>query len=360
MSFLKRLALIRQINNGKSDEHIGNHPEGFSFIEESHGRSCVISEPALVRALLEHPNAHAYNHLKNILSDIEPERINYLQHFLEQSPEFLEGQHQRQRLKETKRIIKDFETACRLIKPTDLQDAIQQANEKEASLTTSLLSKVALSSLLNQALNHHQPHTNQKPFHPKLITIEGGFFSAAPRVNRLLAMNQSIRDQWGGPTRQEQDEEQYLLELIRIMGSFPTHAAITGSLNALRQLQIGSEMNDVVPDNFLTDDCFKRVMPTRYVTREVAESFELKGISFKKGDGLILFLADATQAKQCPLRNLQALPFGAGRHFCPGKNLAQTIHNTCLQAIVTSGTLNRAKPSQTIQAGLNAFVDYAQ
>ena len=358
MSFLKRLALIRQINNGKDAEHIGSHPEGITFIEESHGRSCVISEPTLVKALLEHPDAHAYNHLSEFLADIEPEHINHLQHFLDQSPEFLEGQQQRRRLKETKRILKEFETACRLVRPEDLQDAIQQACIHDAPLSTSLLSKVALSSHLNQAMKHHRQQAESQPFHPNLITTKGGFFCAAPRVKRLLGMNQSISDQWGAEIHQEQDDEQYLLEMLRIMGSIPMHVAITGSLNTLQQAEDDATNTNAIPDNFLTDQCFARVVPTRYVTRRVVQPITLTGVSFQQGDGLILFLADATKAKRCPLRNLKGLPFGAGRHFCPGKSVAQIIHNNCLEAIAMSGTLKNANKSKYKQSSLNAFVEF--
>ena len=98
---------------------------------------------------------------KDFLADIEPGEISHLQHFLELSPEFLEGLKHRQRLKETKRILKNFEAACRSVKPADLQEAIQRANGEEAPLTTALLSKVALSSYLNQALSHFQQHSNR-------------------------------------------------------------------------------------------------------------------------------------------------------------------------------------------------------
>ena len=358
MSFLKRLALIRQINNGQDAEHAGAHPEGITFIQEAHGRSCVISSPKLVRALLKHPDAHAYNHLSDFLSDIEPARIEHLQHFLEQSPEFLEGTKQRERLRDTKLILKDFETACRQVKPEELQTAIRQTCDHDIPLTTSLLSKTALSDCLNQALNYFPQRANPQPFSPDLITTKGGFFSAAPRIKRLLEMNQTIRDQWGLPTTKSTAEDQYLLELLRIMGSLPMHAAITGSLNSFQQWKPKDDTTYAVPDDLLTDECFSRVVPTRYVTRRVAQKLTLDGITFEQGDGLILFLVDATQSQKCPLRNLNVLPFGAGHHFCPGKSVAQIIHNTCLEAIVMSGALNRASPSKSISAGLNAFVEF--
>lgn len=358
MSFLKRLALIRQINNGQDAEHAGAHPEGITFIQESHGRSCVISEPNLVKALLEHPDAHAYNHLSDFLSDIEPARIEHLQHFLEQSPEFLEGTRQRERLKDTKRILKIFETACRQVKPEDLQTAIQQACDQDVPLTTSHLSKTALSECLNLALKYFPQRANPQPFSPSLITTKGGFFSAAPRIKRLLEMNQTICGQWGQPTTESTADDQYLLELLRIMGSIPMHAAITGSLNSLQQWKPRDDTTYAVPDDLLTDECFSRVVPTRYVTRRVTQKLTLDGITFEQGDGLILFLVDATQSKKCPLRKLNVLPFGAGRHFCPGKSVALIIHNTCMKAVAMSGVLEHSHPSECKQNSLNAFVDY--
>jgi cytochrome P450 len=90
----------------------------------------------------------------------------------------------------------------------------------------------------------------------------------------------------------------------------------------------------------------------------MAQKLTLDGITFEQGDGLILFLVDATQSKKCPLRNLNVLPFGAGRHFCPGKSVALIIHNTCVKAVAMSGTLVHARPSKYKQNSLNAFVDY--
>lgn len=236
MSFLKRLALIRQINNGQDAEHIGSHPEGITFIEESHGRSCVISEPTLVKALLEHPDAHAYNPFEGFLADVEPNSINHLLHFLTQSPEFLEGNKQRLRMKETKRILKNFETACRQAKPEDLQDAIKKACTEADEITASLLSKAALSSHLNQALKRCQRNVETQPFSPESIATKAGIFTATTRLKSLQELNQSIRNQWGDSQAESTEDEQYLLELLRIMGSHPIYAAITGSLNALKKL----------------------------------------------------------------------------------------------------------------------------
>ncbi|MDB4651204.1 hypothetical protein OAE26_01320 [Synechococcus sp. AH-551-E05] len=83
-------------------------------------------------------------------------------------------------------------------------------------------------------------------------------------------------------------------------------------------------------------------------------------VIFEEGDNLFLFLADATQSKECPLRKLNVPPFGAGQHFCPGKSISLIIHNICVKAVAMSGTLVHALPSEYKQNSLNAFVDYDQ
>ena len=84
---------------------------------------------------------------------------------------------------------------------------------------------------------------------------------------------------------------------------------------------------------------------------------DLDGINIRKGDKLYVMLFESTG---CPFSDAATLPFGHGKHLCPGADLSRLILRQSMQAAQTIAAEQWAqlRPS-TIQIGrASAFLAY--
>ena len=99
------------------------------------------------------------------------------------------------------------------------------------------------------------------------------------------------------------------------------------------------------------------MIPTNVVAREAARDSELDGIRIRKGDKLYVMLFESTG---CPFSGAGTLPFGHGKHLCPGAGLSRLIlsQSTRASGTITAEQWALLRPS-SIQAGrASVFFSY--
>lgn len=356
MAFLDRIQLLRTISGGAQADSLGSHPEGVSFFSERSSRFAIVSDPRVAKGLLNFRGSLAMSHLDVFLKDVPRDSIRYLLFFLNSSAEFLNGDAHETQYGIIKRI------ASRLVKITEAMDPLclgshlQRQAQKETKLSSSALSRLTLSTLLTR-IGRVYLRNEEFDFRPTDITDEYGFFSAAPRVSRLVRLNADLSRHLREASIHESDDHKKLfLFTLRIMGASPLHGALTASLNELieRRSQ-GYKDTDKIPSHLSQDGSFRSFLPTRFVLRRMNQPFQLHGFEFMAGDVVFIYLAEASG---CPIRKVLSFPFGAGIHYCPGAELSRKIIRLSLLSVLASGLTKRTSVSPVQEGSINAFLRF--
>lgn len=355
MSFLDRIKLIRQVNNGLHYDWIGSHEQAVTFFDEKYVRFAIVTEVRIARKLLEHPACWAINHLQGFLPPDSEAGLEHIHRFLKLSPEFLNGEEHRDRSEITKTIIDRYYQACLDVSHDELQRDLAEWTASHFNYySASDLSKAILAIYFTQAGRiFHRNHQFQ--FRPSHIT-ESGFFSAAPRVSRLNRFNTDISSHLDEAHLQEgSEEETFLLLLLRIMGSAPLNSTLISSLNFLLERRKEGHEESILPSELRGKLSFARFLPTRFSLRRLTEDIQIDGFEFHANDVLYIYLAEAGG---CPIKMVQALPFGFGRHFCPGHKVSELVILTCLNTILGCSALKQCAPSAAKVQNVGAFLSF--
>lgn len=271
------------------------------------------------------------------------------------SPEFLNGEEHRHRSDITKKIIDRYYQACLCVSRSDLQRELEGWTAARANYSSSDLSKAILAIYFTRAgrIFHQNQHFQFSSFH---ITEKYGFFSAAPRVSRLIRLNTDISSHLEDAHLQTASEEEtFLLLLLRIMGSAPLNSTLISSLNFLLERRKYGHEDSTLPNELRGKLPFARFLPTRFSLRRLTEDIQIEGYRFYVNDVIYVYLADAGG---CPIKKVQALPFGFGRHFCPGHKVSELIIATCLNIILGCNALKECTPSAVNVQNVGAFLSF--
>lgn len=356
MSFLDRIRLIRKVTNGKDYNSIGSHGELVTFFAESQARFAIVTNIAISQKLLESPSFSAINHLHTFLPPTATSNdLGHIQRFLNESPEFHDGEEHKRLANRARHVIGKYHKCCTAISSSKLRGDLEDWLESHSGYNASDLSKTVLALFFTQAgkLFHE---TSDYIFKSSHITERFGFFSAAPRIPRLYKFNQDIHSHMtmasllhSGP------DEQFLLLLLRIMGSAPLNSTLTGSINFLIERRKAGKRDTIIPHELRGQQSFSRILPTRFVLRRAKEEVSINGIRFLKNDIIFAYLA---QAGGCPIRRTVSLPFGAGKHFCPGHRVSKLIIKTCLEALICTDAHLRCMESSANPNNISAFLSF--
>ena len=355
MSFLDRIKLIRQVNNGQHYDWIGSHDQAVTFFDEKCVRFAIVTEIRIARRLLEHPACLAINALQDFLPADSEVGLEYIHRFLRLSPEFLNGEEHRDRSEITKAIINRYYKACLDVSQGVLQRELEAWSESHVNYSASDLSKAILAIYFTQAgrIFHRNEMFRFKPSH---VPENYGFFSAAPRVSKLISFNTDISSHLHEAHLQEASEEEtFLLLLLRIMGSAPLNGTLISSLNFLLERRMEGRQDGSLPGELRGKLPFSRFLPTRFTVRRVMEDIQVDEYNFRSNDVVYVYLADAGGG---PIRQVQALPFGFGRHFCPGHKVSELVLATCLNTILGCCALKKCTPSVATVQNVGAFLSF--
>ena len=268
--------------------------------------------------------------------------------FVEKSPEFLDGTSHTATRKLFKTSIDRYVSIASSKDSSDIKTLVLQelgkGNCSALSVAKSIV-RLRFTQILEVVLDGPVSIADDLLFGPEIFTPSIRIKSSVFKLNN--STDQFIINYIPSP---RQDDEAFILPILSLfyMASTPILASLTALFNSKTQ------QADASNANIFSD--FKMI-PVNYVAREAARDADLDGINIRKGDKLYVMLFESTG---CPFSDAATLPFGHGKHLCPGADFSRLILRQSMQAAQTIAAEQWAqlRPS-TIQIGrASAFLAY--
>jgi cytochrome P450 len=310
--------------------------------DDGGSHSHFVFDPGLSRQILRRPQAYRQDRsLAALLSDSDPDRVRWVQLFVEHSPEYLDGEHHVLARRSVGGAIDRFASATAALPITDLTERLQQglntAGTTALSLARSIV-RLRFGQILELELG--RPVTL-----PDALLFGPDIFSPSIRIRASVHRINALSDQFlqESLTPDQRDDPALVVPILTLfyMGSTPLLANLTALFNTLIQPPAAG----IDPETFIGFD----TIPTNFLAREAMEDDQLAGRQIRRGDNLYLMLFESSG---CPFRRAVGLPFGHGRHRCPGAELSRVLMRQCLDAVVQiPATAWASLTPSTLQAG---------
>ncbi len=123
---------------------------------------------------------------------------------------------------------------------------------------------------------------------------------------------------------------------LLVMGLFPTQSTLTALLNHYFTF-ISVKNNNEKLKSSIMDFKFSNVTPLNFTVRIVEKNVKIDDIPFTKNNIVYSFLGEFSK---CPFSNLTSMPFGIGKHKCPGQPVAQAILDKTKEALLDISSHN--------------------
>lgn len=318
-------------------------------IGESNQQAHFVYDVTLTKQVLRNSDIYPQDRfLDKLLIDCEPEKVRWVKLFVEKSPEFLDGTSHTATRKLFKATIDRFVAIAASKDSEEIKNLILKELHTEQGTSLSVakaIVRLRFTQILEDILEASISTDDDLLFGPEIFTPSIRIKSSVFRLND--STNQFILKHIPKP---QQSDEAFILPILSLfyMASTPILASLTAFLNS-RTEHAHSRDSDRFADF--------RMIPTNYVAREAAQDADLDGIQIRKGDKVYVMLFESTG---CPFSDTATLPFGHGKHLCPGADLSRLILRQSMQAAETIAAehWSQLKPS-TIQKGRgSAFLAY--
>lgn len=318
-------------------------------IGESNQQAHFVFDVALTKQVLRDSDIYLQDHfLDKLLIDCEPEKVKWVKLFVDKSPEFLDGtSHTATRKLFTANIDRHVSIASSKDSDEIKALVLQELDNEDCSALSVAKSIIRLrfTQILEEILEKPVRIDDELLFGPEIFTPSIRIKSSIFRLNN--STHQFIRRYI---PEAQQENEAFILPILSLfyMASTPILASLTAFVN--------SRIESVDYNNMSIFSEFKMI-PTNYVAREAARDADLGGINISKGDKLYVMLFESTG---CPFSGTGTLPFGHGKHLCPGAGLSRLIIRQSMLAAETIAAEQWAclKPSLIQKGRGSAFLAY--
>jgi hypothetical protein len=285
--------------------------------------------------------------LDRLLSDCDPDKVNWVQLFVESSPEFLDGPQHTTARALFKRQIDRFVATVSEKSAQEISSII--LCELESQQATSLgiaksIIRLRFKQILENELNCSVTVDDDLLFGPEIFTPSVRIKSSVYKLNWTT---DNFINSFVDPDKR--NDTAFILSILSLfyMASTPILASCTALLNSL------------VNEERIQGEVFVdfEMVPTNYVAREASSDVDLLGTKVRSGDKLYIMLFESSG---CPFSKEKSLPFGYGKHLCPGAALSKLIIGQCLAAIsdIPSEKWRALSPSSIQQGRGSAFLAY--
>ena len=333
--------------SGLDDLNIIESPEGT--------RTIFVLNSSLAKALLKSKQIAVYNFLSQTIDLYGQQHLPILKNISSVFPIFLDGKaHSGIRRSFNKMLLECQGDSLKLFK-ANLRD-ILKINIKneiiEVNSLASLISKAAMESIL-QSISPERLF-----FDPGFDYEKVDFFNTFPTKSAVHKTEKALRS-FCKNMQFDSDIKTVLALSIATMGYMPLKGMLAAYLNEFMQ-----------NPNEISELSFSNVVPTNFVMRKVLKDCCFKfidrggdnsSITFFSNDVVYIFLGDGTS---CPFTSLNTLPFGAGKHICPGKSISEEFLRITSDEIKQHATLNstlfheRVKRAEVYREKSSAFLRY--
>lgn len=355
MDYLRLIQTFRQLGGKRQAFTAPNHPEPILTIplQESRINAHFVVDMALAKQVLQDAETYRQDRfLDELLKTCDLERCNWIQLFVSKSPEFLDGTVHTELRRTFDNHISRYTKLIQTLPVSDITSRIRETAQNPHATSTHLLARQIIGRRITQIL---EQELGVPPQVPEALLYVPDFFTPSIKIKsvvyRLNALITSFVEA-SVPAEVQSDEPQMLAILsLFLMASRPLVAACTSLLNQVQQ-----QRSMAGRSSFLEF----AMVPTFYVAREASQPSQLGDQLIQPGDKLYVFLYESTG---CPFRRGISLPFGHGRHRCPGAPLSKVLMQQCLHACEALEGQNeiwdKLIPSAVQQDLANTFLTYS-
>jgi hypothetical protein len=280
----------------------------------------VLSMPLARAVLKDDVRFPQERFLTDLLASCVPEQVRWIQFFVDHSPEFTDGAAQLASRRQLIRELAGYEREAKSVTATSIAEVFagmtEKANGNEGISSFQLARAITclyLNTMLSRRFGAAVAPSEDLVFADDIFTPSLRAKQSLVRLNQLLDdfLTASV------PSSILEDEARLttLLSLF-LMATTPLAAGLTCLFNQL----LDSTGGDAEP----TEAMFLEygMAPTIFVARQAAVDVQLEETQIQAGDSVYVFLSEF---RGCPFRPGSTLPFGYGRHICPGRGLASQI-----------------------------------
>jgi hypothetical protein len=351
------LALINQFKrlSGLRGEHGGPHIEtAYLTVVDKEKRYHYILDPRLSRIVLDDAATYKQDIFLSRIVDINARQPNlglkWIAYFVRSSPEFTDGDDHK-KAKQTLNKIMDFihSSWANSISPSNtlLLDICQPYKAAKSAEISKEIVRYYLQKVFSLLLGKNVYVADAVLDAPDIFTPTIKLTNNLQRLDKIVA--DFFSDNAIDPDSLRPETVLAILSFI-YMSVRPLSACLTTLFNDLIR-----EKRIKAPEYYQD---FKMV-PTFYVAREATKSAILSDLLVSQGDKLYLFLYDSTG---CPFSRV-VIPFGKGKHFCPGVLVSKSIVKEVLALINNDETSeilsSRLMVSTPLANTSNAFLGFA-
>ena len=316
MSFLRINKLLKYATSQRNADRFPPIENDFEIIEESNTHRCIfVFNHSLSKTVLRHESTEVYDFLYDSLNFYGIDDFPVLKRLCSSLPIFLKlEKHSAVRKKYDKLISRSIPRCVQLFKERlkSIFLTLEDVDEIDVNYWASLLASSAMETLCTAIF----PANLKFCFEPaELESID--FFNTFP-TKTLLNNSENLLQKYDSFFNFDSSPEGVIAASIVTMGYMPLKALFA------------TLMNDFISDGFkLTSLSAYNVVPTNFVMRRISSSFELNytsfnnqylPFSFRAGDIAYVFLANGGG---CPFSNKTSIPWGFGKHTCPGKTISE-------------------------------------
>jgi hypothetical protein len=317
-------------------------------IEEDNHHAHFVYDVALSRQVLRNADVFIQDHfLDQLLADCDNERVKWVKLFVEESPEFLDGTNHTVKRKMFKTTIDNFVSILSAKSSQEITSlAIHSIGVKNCSTLglAKAIIRLRFRQILEELLATSVDLDDDLLFGPEIFTPSIRIRSSVYRLNESTDkfLHQYVDVKY-------HNDASFVLPILSLfyMASTPILASLAAYLN--------SKLCDMLADDSMFID-FKMI-PTNYVAREASQDAILDGTFIHAGDKLYVMLFESTG---CPFSGSHTMPFGYGKHLCPGAELSKLILRQTKEAIdvLPAELLTKLKASTIKKGKGSAFLVY--
>lgn len=356
MSFLSVQKILKLVTTQRLESSFFPTLNDFEVVDVSTDKRVIfIFNYSLAKALLRSKHAGTYDFLSTPLNLYGRDNFPILKMLSSLFPIFLDGQNHSVVREQYNQALAKVQGASLEHFSKELKAIIRQKFKADCININSVasdVSKAAMESILRLIpseeikLSYDFDYENMD------------FFNTLP-TKSVLAKTESELQNFCSNMQLKTDTTGILALSIVTMGYLPLKAMVAAYLNKFIS-------NPEALSNFE----FQNVVPTNFVMREALKDFSINYRAFnKKISSLDLFANDVTyiflgEGSGCPFSYLNSLPFGAGRHTCPGKGVSQRFLKIISNEFTSYASLNpglsdkQIIPASILRHRSSAFLSY--
>ncbi len=302
---------------------------GYLELEGGQNRTLFIWGPDLVNACLKSPSIVTFDFLSHWKSLAAPTGIPEIEALFSNTPLLLNGSKHREVRHGFGRPYRDVERL--------LSQILSRASKDYFREHAQTISKDPIQFVRGYVATMFLKMVSPPDFEPAeddvrtVAQLSASIFKLFPTQRSVLNYEKNVQElrqfmiRIGEQNGQSADDIWLLMSML-VMGQEPLLGALTYRLAHAKDPRLRS-----------ASDLIDEVCPVQVVFRRVEADVQFDGLSLAKGEHVYLRLAD-NALDGCPESDIvankrKAVPFGAGVHVCPGKNISLAIAQSFLDEL---------------------------